>query len=156
MRPARQPAQDVFRTDNGERKALHRAIERGRDHHAARLHHLAAAAHEQIDIGDMLDDFHGQHDVEALAGIGQSLGGRRTIIDRQLGLLRVLARDLDIRVRRIGADHRGAKPRQRLRKDAAAATDIEDAQPRQAIEPAWDRGQNATPPDRRYSRAAPD
>jgi hypothetical protein len=40
----------------------------------------------------------------------------------------------DILLGRIGADHRCAEPRQRLRQDAGAAADIEDAQAVEAVE----------------------
>ena len=57
------------------------------------------------------------------------------IIDREPRLRRVIARNRDIAVGRIGADDGRAKPRQRLRQNAAAAADIEDAQAGEAVEP---------------------
>src|SRR5450756_188107 len=69
MGAARQPAQDVFGADDGERKALPVAVQ-GRDHHdSAGLQHRGAAVEEHADIADMFDHFHRQHDVEALAHV---------------------------------------------------------------------------------------
>ncbi len=62
------------------------------------------------------------------AGLGQGLGGRAAIVDREPGLRRMALRNRDIAVGRIGPDNAGAEPRQRLRQDAAAAADIENAQ----------------------------
>ena len=91
-------------------------------------HHFGAFADEQPDIRDMLDDFHVEDDVEGLAGIGQVLGRRRAVVDRHARLLGMQLGDLDVGLRRVGADNRRAKPGQRLAKQAAAAADVEDAQ----------------------------
>jgi hypothetical protein len=44
---------------------------------------------------------------------------------------------IDIVFRRIGADHLRTQPRQRLRQDAAAATDIQHAQAFQTVQLFW-------------------
>ena len=96
-------------------KLLMRAVERGGEHQPAGLHHLGAAAHEEPDIGDMLDHFHGQHDVEPLAGIRQapprSWRGSRWRDPHCAAWACAAAMFF---CRRIGADHRRAEPRQRL------------------------------------------
>ena len=50
-------------------------------------------------------------------------------------LLGVPLGDFDRRPGRVGADDRGAEPRQRLAQDTAAAADVEKAQAREAVEP---------------------
>ena len=134
MRAARQPAQHIFGADDREREALERAVDGGGDHQPAGPHHLGAARDEQLHVGDVLDHFHRQHDVEAFAGIGQRLGGGGAIVDRDTRLLGMQLCHRDIALGRIGADDGRAEPRQRLRQNAAAAADIEDAQAFQAIE----------------------
>jgi hypothetical protein len=134
MGAARQPAQHVFGTDDGQGKAFERAVERGDDHQAGRLHHLGATAHEQRQVGHVLHHLHGEHDVEALGGVGNSLGGRAAIVDDHADVVGMSPGDLDIDGDRIGAQHGGAEPCERLRQNAAAAADIENAQILQAIE----------------------
>jgi hypothetical protein len=86
MGAARQPAQHIFGADDRERKALPVAVQ-GRDHHQpARLDHRRTARKERADIGDMLDHFHRQHDVEALAHVHR-LDGRAAVVDRQVPLV---------------------------------------------------------------------
>ena len=94
----------------------------------------AQRATNSVDIGDVLDHLHGQHDVEALAGVRQrprpwSRGSRS-----RARCPRRAPRRRDIVLRRIGADDVGAEPRQRLGQDAAAAADIEHAQAVEAVE----------------------
>ena len=65
---ARQPAQHIFGADDGKRKALQlRLIV------AATMmppgFTISAHADEQADVGDVLDHFHVEHDVESLARI---------------------------------------------------------------------------------------
>ena len=48
--------------------------------------------HEAGDIADMLDDLHGEDDLEAGAGLDQRLGGLLPVVDRELALLGVAAR----------------------------------------------------------------
>ena len=69
---------------------------------------------KRFDVGDMLDDFHGKHHVEALAGFGQRFRGGAAIVNRETGLCGMVCRRGDVFLDRIGADHRGAEPCQRL------------------------------------------
>ncbi len=124
---AGQPAQHVFGAHDGERKALERAVEGCGDHEPAGLDHAGATAHEQADVGDVLDHFHGQHHIKAFARAGESLGCRDPVVDRKAATLRVQRRGLDVVWRRIGPHHRGAEPRQRLAQNPSAAADIENA-----------------------------
>jgi len=64
---AGQPAQHVFGAHDGERKALERAVEGCGDHEPAGPDHVGATAHEQADVGDVLDHFHGQHHIKTFA-----------------------------------------------------------------------------------------
>src|SRR3984957_16870019 len=80
MGAARQPTQDGFGADYGEREALCCAIERGDEQKPAGLHHRARLRDEEADIGDMLDHFHGEHDVEPFAGLGQLLCGHVAVM----------------------------------------------------------------------------
>ena len=82
----------------------------------------------------MLDHFHGEHDVEQFAGVRQCFRGRVAVIDGESRPRGMASRHRDVAGRRIGANDRGAKPRQRLGKDAAAAADIEDAQAFEVVE----------------------
>ena len=83
----------------------------------------------------MLDHLHGEHHVETLAGVRQRLGRGHAVINREAAGRGVMARRLDIALGRIGADDGGAKPRQRLAQDTAAAADIENAQRCEGVEP---------------------
>ena len=76
----------------------------------------------------MFNHFHRQHNVERLARGRKALGCHRAIVDRQARLLRMALRDGDIARRRVNAGDCGAEPRQRLRQNAAAAADVENAQ----------------------------
>ena len=82
----------------------------------------------------MLDNFHGENDVEVFAAFGQRFGRRGAVIDGEPGLRRMALRRRDVLFRRVGADHRCAEPRQRLGQNPAAAADVEDAQARKAVE----------------------
>src|SRR5690606_25267624 len=83
----------------------------------------------ETDIGDMLDHFHVEDDVECLPFCLQVLGSRCTVIDRKTAARRMEARDLYVGGGGIGPDNLGAQPRHRLAKQAAAAADVEQAQP---------------------------
>src|SRR5262245_51663361 len=135
VRAARQPAQHVFGADDRQCKALERAVERRRDHEAARLHHLSAAADEEVEIGDVLDHLHGEHEVEALARVRQRLGRGRAVVHAHPRVGGVQLRRRDIGLRGIGAHDGGAEPRQRLAQNAAAAADVEHAELGERIEP---------------------
>ena len=81
-----------------------------------------------FDIGNVLDDFHVQDDIEGLAGFGELFGRDRTVIDGNARRLRVGGGDADILFGGVGADDGGAHPRDRLGQQAAAAADVENAQ----------------------------
>src|SRR6185312_12747150 len=53
MRAARQPAQHIFRADDGEREGFERAVERRRDEAAAGLEQPRHGAEEEIAVGDV-------------------------------------------------------------------------------------------------------
>ncbi len=128
MRAARQPAQDVFGGEDGQRRCFHGPIDGGDEHQTAGAHHLGAGREEKFDIGNMLDHFHIEHDIESLAGLRQLLGGDGAIIDGNAGGFRMRRGDADVLFGGVGADDRGAHARHRLRQQSAAAADIEHAQ----------------------------
>ena len=82
----------------------------------------------------MLDHFHRQYNVEALVRSGQLFGSGGAVVDRNAGLLGVRLGGRNVFLGRIGADHPRAQARERLRKNAAAAADIEHAQVLEAVE----------------------
>ena len=128
MGPARQPSQHIFGPDDGKTQRLHRPVDGGDERHAARLHQPAHRAKESRHVGHMLNHFHGQHNVEALALGQQRLGIRRAVINRKPTAIGVEARNLDVARGRINANHVGAQPAHRLAQQAAPAADINKAQ----------------------------
>src|SRR3546814_18969127 len=76
----------------------------------------------------MLDDLHRAYRVEPFAGFGQRLGGVAAIFDIESGLCGMGDRDGDVLRCRVDADHLGAEAGEGLGQDAAAATDVDDAQ----------------------------
>ena len=88
---------------------------------------------EHADIGDMLDHFHRQHDVEALAQV-HLLHRGAAVVDRQMPLVGMQFRGGDVGGGGIDADHLRAEPRERLAQQPGAAADIEQAQAREAVE----------------------
>ena len=133
MGAARQPAQYIFGADDRQRKALPVAVQ-GRDHHQpARLEHRRAAVEEDADIRHVLDHFHRQHNVEALAHVHLFSRGA-AIVDRQMALVGMQLGGRDIGGGWIDPDHLRAQPRERLAQQAGAAADIEDAQSGKAIQ----------------------
>ena len=136
----RKPAQNVFGADDGECEALERAIDGGDDHQSARLHERRAAPGEEIQVGDVLHHFRGDHHVEGGIGLRQRLHGRRAVIDRKAIFLGVELGGLDILLRRINAGDFAAEARERLRYDSAAAADVKKRQFLQAIAQAQKAG----------------
>src|SRR5215211_946728 len=134
VRPARQKPENVFGADDRQGEALERAVDGGDDHQAAGLDHFGAAPDEQVHVGDVLDHLHGEHDIEALAGVGQHLGGDGAVVDVESRAGGVTLGHLDAGLGRIGAHDGSTDARERLRQDAGAAADIEDTQTAQAIE----------------------
>ena len=96
---------------------------------AAGLDQRRAGGDEGVDVRDMLDDLHGEHDVESFARLAERLRRRRAVVDRKVALLGVQPRDLDVGRRRIDADDLRAEPRHRLAQNPAAAADVEQAKP---------------------------
>jgi hypothetical protein len=76
----------------------------------------------------VLNNLHGEHDVESLARRGERLGRRRAIVDGQAGGCGMQPGHLDVDGGGVGADHIGAEPRHRLRQEPAAAADVEQPQ----------------------------
>jgi len=129
MGAARQPAQHIFRPDDGEGEAAQGAVEGGEHQHPARRHQLAGGAHEQADVRHVLHHFQRQHGIEAGAGGGERLGGDRAVVDLEAALLGMAAGDDDVAGGRIDAGHLPAHPRQRLGQQPAAAADIQYREP---------------------------
>ena len=89
---ARQPAQDVFGADDGEEPRLHRAVDRGGDHHPAGLQDRRTGGDEGRHVGDVLDHLQDRDDVEALGPLRLFFDRDGAVVDRQTGLLGMMAR----------------------------------------------------------------
>ncbi len=124
MRAARNPAQDVLSGDDTKRQRFDRAVERRQDHHATRFDQCGTGGDEQRAVGDMLDDFQRQHDIELPALRRQRLRRVTAIVDLEARLRGMNAGDIDILRRGVDPGNLGAEPRHRFGNQAAAATDI--------------------------------
>ena len=131
MGPRLQPAQQIFGPEDGKGEGFRRPVEGREDEQPAGRHQRRGGRHEAGHIADMLDDLHGEDDLEARAGLDQRLGGLLPVIDLELALLGMAARRGDAHLRRIDAGHRGTHARQRLREQPAAAADIHQGEPGQ-------------------------
>ncbi len=67
-----EPAQHIFGPDDGERKALQRAVEGRGEEEPAGLQERGGLGDEARRIGDMLDDLHRGDDVEPRFGSAAS------------------------------------------------------------------------------------
>src|SRR4029453_18389212 len=76
-----QPAQYILSTDNSECKTLQRAIQSSGNHKSAWFDHCCASVDERSNVGNVLDDFHSQHDVESFVCIGKCLRRGRAVVD---------------------------------------------------------------------------
>ena len=130
---AGQPAQQVLRTDDGGEEARQRAAERGEDDEAAGAGGLGQGSQEERQVGDVLDHLEGQHEVETMAAVGHRLQGRGLVGDLEPGLLGMGLGDLDQLGRGVDAGDPGTETGEGLGHEAAAAADVEDAQPRQRL-----------------------
>ena len=111
---------------------------------------------EQADIGDVLDHFHVEDNVEFLAGLGEVFGRGGAVVDRHARFGCVELCDLDVGFGCVRADHIGSETGHRLAEQPAAAADIEEAQ---ALErsAAWAvASETGAPLGRGYRRAGPD
>ena len=96
MSAARQPAQDIFRTDNCKGEGLCGAVEGGKDHGAAILEQGAARTQEQRPVGHMLHHFHIENGVETLPGLGQGFDRAVVVIDNEAALFGVGPGNTDV------------------------------------------------------------
>ncbi len=131
MGAAGEPAQDVFGADNGEGEGLRGAVDGGNEHQAAGLEHRGAAFQEQIQVGDVFDDFHVEDDIEALVLRGQVFSGGGAIVDGQVVFCGMSACRHDVFFGGVGAQHVETQARHGFAEEAAAAADIEQAQARE-------------------------
>src|SRR5262245_14494294 len=134
MRAARQPSQHILGTDYCECEAFQRAIDCGGDHQAGRLYHGRAGCDERVQVGDMLNHLHRQHDIKALVRSGQFFRRRCAIVDRNARILSMRTSGIDIFLRWVDANDFRAQPRKRLRQDATAASDIQKAHSLETVE----------------------
>jgi len=77
----------------------------------------------------MLDHFERQHDIKACTGLGQRFGGGVAIVDCQTRLSGMAACRGDRLGVCVDSRHGKAQARHRLGDQAAATTDIEQAEP---------------------------
>ncbi|VXC79130.1 conserved hypothetical protein [Oceanicaulis sp. 350] len=127
MSAARQPAQHVFRAEDGGGESARRAVDRADDHHAAGLHHLRAIAQEGLRVGHMLDHFEIEHHVKLLraALFEQLLGGAMTVIDGEAVFLGMHQRGLDVGFRSVHRSHGCAQSGDGFGNQSAATADVE-------------------------------
>jgi hypothetical protein len=64
MCAARYPAQNVFGAYDRQGKASDCSVQRTYKHQSTRFHHGARKFEEPAEIGDVLDHFHGENNVE--------------------------------------------------------------------------------------------
>lgn len=96
MGAARHPAQNIFCGDNAKGEALQRAIQSGEEDKTVRRSKIARRRHERLHVRDMLDNLHGQNEIEPAARLRQSFRVLAAIIDFESRVLGVNLRDLDI------------------------------------------------------------
>ena len=131
MGPRLQPAQQIFGPEDGEGEGFRRPVEGRDDEQPAGRHQRRGRRHEAGDIADMLDDLHGEDDVEAARR-------SRPAPRRSPAGNRSRARS----PRHGGAPRRCSSPphrcrsrrthaRQRLDEQPAAAADIDQSEPGQ-------------------------
>ena len=97
MSPARQPAQHIFGSDDGQGHRLHRPVDGCDKHQAAGTDHAGAGFQEQFDIGDMFDNFHVEDDIEGLPARGEVFCRDRFIGHFHAALACVDRCNLDVR-----------------------------------------------------------
>src|SRR6202043_1389638 len=88
----------------------------------------AERSEERLAIGDVLDDFEGEGDVEALARGGDLLDAGGTVVDGKSPGLGVGAGDFDRRPGGVDTGHGKAEPGHRLGHEAAATADVDQPQ----------------------------
>ena len=125
----RHQPQQVFRTEDGHREGPHSPRQGRGGKEAAGPHQRRAIRQECLGGGHMLHDFHGQHRVELCAAGDQFARLHRPVVDLQAGLGGMGTRHGDGLGCRIDPGDPGAQPGQRLGKQAATATDIDQPQP---------------------------
>ena len=82
MRAARQPAEQVFCTDDRRGKRLGGAVQGGADESSPLPDQRPDRSEKNSGIGDVLDNFERQDRVEALPGAGHRFGTSDAVIDR--------------------------------------------------------------------------
>ncbi|HEX2336706.1 MAG TPA: hypothetical protein VHI72_09535, partial [Hyphomicrobiaceae bacterium] len=101
MRPTRQPAEHVLGGDDAEREGAEGAVQSGEDEAAARRDQGRAGVQKALLVRDVLDNFHGAHQVELAAFGDQLAGGRHPVVDGEPGGAGVAGGDLDAGRRQI-------------------------------------------------------
>jgi hypothetical protein len=129
MRALRQPPHDVFRAHDGHGEALGVAVDGRADVQPAGAQQVVAGGEIGERVGHMLDHFHVEHHVEALARRGEVFGAGVAVVDFEAGLPGMDLRHGNVARGGIGTHHLSPEPRHRLGQQAAATADIEQAQP---------------------------
>ena len=81
-----------------------------------------------IDVGHMLDNFHVEYNIVAVAGIHKICSCRETVVDIEALPRRVHRCNTDVLFDNINARHRCAESCHGFGQDASAAANVEDAQ----------------------------
>ena len=95
MHAARQPAQQVLGADDCQRKRLRGAVQGGADKDPARPDQGAERGEERFAIGDVLDDFERQGDVETLADGADLFDAGIVVVDHETARLGMGTGDID-------------------------------------------------------------
>src|SRR5207237_10186828 len=128
MRTTRQPAQQVFGTDDCQRKGLRGAVQGRADKDPARPDQGTEPGEERLAIGDVLDDCQREGNVETRAGGADLFDAGGAVVDREAARIGMGAGDIDCRGIGVDPGHRKAEPGHWLGDKAAAAADIEQGQ----------------------------
>jgi hypothetical protein len=137
MCSARQPAQDVFRSNDCLDEGADGAIERTNHQDAAWCDQARECLKESRNISDVLYHLQRQNGVEGAAFFGDFLRQCVPVLNGSSSRARVPRGHRDIPLRGVDAKHRGAKIRHRLSDKPGTTADIEDIQARQRSNGAW-------------------
>ena len=129
MRAGRQPAKHILGADNRQREGARGAVQRRADKRAAGLEERSETREERRTIGDVLDDFQRQYNVEPLGAADQRSDIADPVIDHETARRGMLARNGNGAGIGVDAGNRETEPGHRLGNKAAAAADIGEAEP---------------------------
>ena len=132
VRAARQQAEDVLGTHDGEREALQVAVDRREERRSARAQRRGACSHDRGGFGYVLEHLEAGHRVELARRLESDLlDSDAAIVHAQAASRGVLPRRLDVLGREVDGDDACSARREPLGDQTAAATDVENARARE-------------------------